>query len=123
MPCRGYRVSYFKEAVNIPYPDDLDAPGARPEGCSFQHGRFIQNLRQAATGTPNVTVVEAKATDLLRDENTGKVISVLASSAGDSKKATEVSRISSFFYSIANAVCPLTLTWRYLVLRQPDHYL
>lgn len=122
MPCRGYRVSYFKEPVNIPYPDDPDAPGARPEGCSFQHGRFIQNLRQAATSTPNVTVVEAKATDLLRDEDTGKVIGVLASSAGDSKKTTEVSR-TSLFRSIANTQCPLTLTWRYLVLRQPDHYL
>ena len=93
VPCHGYRVSYFKESVNIPYPDDPDAPGERPEGCSFQHGRFIQNLRHAAANAPNVTVVEAKATDLLRDEDTGKVIGVLACSAGDSKKTTKVSRI------------------------------
>ncbi|GFF56609.1 probable squalene monooxygenase [Aspergillus lentulus] len=89
VPCHGYRVSYFKESVNIPYPDDPDAPGERPEGCSFQHGRFIQNLRHAAANAPNVTVVEAKATDLLRDEDTGKVIGVLACSAGDSKKTTK----------------------------------
>lgn len=101
VPCRGYRVSYFKEAVNIPYPDNPDAPGERQEGCSFHHGRFIQNLRQAATKVPNVTVVEAKATDLLRDDDTGKVTGVLAYSAGDSKKATEVSRLFSF--------CPLPL--------------
>jgi 2-polyprenyl-6-methoxyphenol hydroxylase-like FAD-dependent oxidoreductase len=96
VPCHGYRVSYFKESVNIPYPDDPDAPGERPEGCSFQHGRFIQNLRQAASNTPNVTVVEAKAMDLLHDEDTGKVIGVLACRAGDSKKAAEVSCIFSF---------------------------
>jgi squalene monooxygenase len=102
VPCHGYRVSYFKESVNIPYPDNPDVPGERPEGCSFQHGRFIQNLRQAATNAPNVTVVEAKATNLLRDEDTGKVIGVLASGAGDSKKATEVSRLPS-----ENALCHL----------------
>lgn len=105
MPCHGYRVSYFKEAVNIPYPDNPNAPGERPEGCSFQHGPFIQNLRQAATNAPNVTVVEAKATDLLHDEDTGKVIGVLAYSTGDSKKATEVNGAFFIrFFSIANAL-------------------
>ncbi|GFF28685.1 squalene monooxygenase [Aspergillus udagawae] len=89
VPCHGYRVSYFNETVNIPYPDDPNAPGERPKGCSFQHGRYIQNLRQAAANAPNVTVVGAKATDLLRDERTGKVIGVLAYNAGDSRKATE----------------------------------
>ncbi|GFF29569.1 squalene monooxygenase [Aspergillus udagawae] len=98
VPCHGYRVSYFNETVNIPYPDDPNAPGERPKGCSFQHGRYIQNLRQAAANAPNVTVVGAKATDILRDERTGKVIGVLAYSAGDSRKATE-------YYGSLTIVC------------------
>ncbi|GIJ91900.1 squalene epoxidase [Aspergillus pseudoviridinutans] len=94
VPCRGYRVSYFNESVNIPYPDDPNAPGA----AHSNHGRFIQNLRQAATNAPNVTVVEAKATDLLRNGDTGKVIGVLAYSGGDSKKAME-------YYGSLTIVC------------------
>lgn len=92
VPCHGYRISYFKESVKIAYPNSSDTLEKRPEGCSFQHGRFIQNLRQAATNAPNVTGVEAKATKLLRDEDTGKVIGVLASSTENKNIATEVSR-------------------------------
>ncbi|KAF9895008.1 Squalene epoxidase [Aspergillus nanangensis] len=75
VPCHGYWVSYYREPVNIPYPKPIDGP--RPEGRSFHHGRFIQNLRQAVRRSPNVMLVEAKVTEMVRQESTGTVLGVM----------------------------------------------
>lgn len=86
VPCYGYHVSYLKEPVDIPYPEISNKIGVRPEGRSFRHGRFVQNLRKAAIDTPNVTVVEAKVTDVLRDESIGKVVGVMATRGVEKEK-------------------------------------
>ncbi|KAI9676165.1 MAG: Squalene epoxidase [Caeruleum heppii] len=85
----GYEVIYYGKGVDIPYPETVvdgevhtDDHGRRPEGRSFHHGRFIQRLRQAATNTPNVTVVETTVTDVIKCEPTGQILGVEASTAG-----------------------------------------
>jgi squalene monooxygenase len=62
--------------VTIPYP--RSASGKRAEGRSFHHGKFVQNLRAAAKRTPNVTMVEATAKDVLRDDGSAQVLGVIA---------------------------------------------
>jgi squalene monooxygenase len=45
---------------------------------AFHHGRFIQNLRQSATNTKNVTVKEMTVMRLLTEDTSDKVIGVIA---------------------------------------------
>lgn len=96
----GYDVIYYGDEVRISYPMNAsDTPEVdektsltdeyrgtkrkRPEGRSFHHGRFIQNLRAKAKSNPNVTVVEATATDLIRGEYTGDILGVQATRNGE----------------------------------------
>lgn len=98
----GYDVIYYGEEVRIPYPenaraeDDVDSRSdemrgtrrKRPEGRSFHHGRFIQRLREKAMQEPNVSIVEATATELVRSGFTNQVLGV---------KATVKGELDSFF--------------------------
>lgn len=96
----GYDVIYYGEEVRIPYPENAreeercveeksrtdEVRGTkrkRPEGRSFHHGRFIQKLREKAQQQPNVTVVEATATELVRSEWTGQILGVQATVQGE----------------------------------------
>ena len=96
----GYDVIYYGEEVRIPYPansrdqepdvgdesnrDELRGTRRkRPEGRSFHHGRFIQRLREKAMQQPNVTVVEATATELVRSGYTGQILGVEAAMKGE----------------------------------------
>ncbi|KAF1987914.1 ERG1 squalene epoxidase [Aulographum hederae CBS 113979] len=80
---KGYDVIYYGKEVQIPYPEDAGAPGTkRPEGRSFHHGRFIRRLREAATRTPNVTVVETTATELIKSGYTGQILGVECTTKG-----------------------------------------
>lgn len=97
----GYDVIYFGEEVRIPYPENVTnevqelskekshtdefrgMKRKRPEGRSFHHGRFIQRLRQKAMSNPNVTVVEATATELIRCSWTGQVLGMEAKKDGE----------------------------------------
>lgn len=75
----GYGVYYHGEPVDIPYTDWTNPKTGKKEqaeGRSFHHGRFVQKLREAAMKAPNVTVVESKVTDLVRDGWTGQVLGV-----------------------------------------------
>ncbi|ORY99952.1 squalene epoxidase-domain-containing protein [Syncephalastrum racemosum] len=76
IPCQGYAVFKDGNMVEIPYPVNEET-GEKALGKSFHHGRFIQKLRDAASSTKNVTVMEATATSLLRDEDEDKVIGVV----------------------------------------------
>jgi squalene monooxygenase len=93
----GYDVIYHGEEVRIPYPasaseevsdeksqtDEMrGTKRKRPEGRSFHHGRFIRRLREKVMTNPNVTVVEATATDLIRGDYTGQVLGVEATVDG-----------------------------------------
>jgi squalene monooxygenase len=84
IPVHGYEIFYHRDTVNIPYPENVNGvkEKGRPEGRSFHHGRFIQKLRAAATKTPNVTVVETEATELVKDEWTGQILGVQSKTAG-----------------------------------------
>jgi squalene monooxygenase len=86
IPCYGYQVSYYKEPVHIPYPNNLISsnPSAPPEGRSFHHGRFISKLRAKARSTPNVTLVESTVTSLVTSEYTSQVLGVSCTTSGTS---------------------------------------
>lgn len=75
---------YYGEEVEIPYPEGADGTGSkRPEGRSFHHGRFIQKLRATAMRTPNVTVVESTATDVVKNGWTGQILGVECTTKGE----------------------------------------
>jgi squalene monooxygenase len=78
IPVQGYAVVYYGEEVDIKYPLNVSkgAKQKRPEGMSFHHGRFISKLRDAATRTPNVSVIESTVTQLTKNEWTGQVLGV-----------------------------------------------
>lgn len=81
---KGYKVIYYGQPVSIPYPADSNATDQRrPEGRSFHHGRFIQRLREVALREPNVTVVEATATELVENGWTGQVLGVEATNKSE----------------------------------------
>ena len=81
VPVHGYEVAYHGRPVHIPYAADRRT-GARPQGRSFHHGRFVQRLRAAAAAEPNVTLVETTATGLVHCGHTGQVLGVEARTAG-----------------------------------------
>jgi len=84
IPVQGYTVIYYGEEVDIEYPLNVGkADGSRPEGMSFHHGRFISKLRAAAMRTPNVTVVETTVSELIKNEWTGQVLGVEATTHGE----------------------------------------
>ena len=92
----GYDVIFYGEGVKIPYLADVSEQGEAveagqvrgakrrrtDEGRSFHHGRFVRRLREKAMSQPNVSVVEAKATDLVRSGYTGQVLGVQATVNG-----------------------------------------
>ncbi len=98
---KGYEVIYYGSGVEIPYPlnaagdDDVDdnegggfdgekrqttsnAGMKRPEGRSFHHGRFIQQLRAAAMREENISLIESTVTNTIRNGWTGQVHGVEA---------------------------------------------
>ncbi|KAI8596288.1 squalene epoxidase-domain-containing protein [Dissophora ornata] len=68
IPTLGYGVIRGTEVVHIPYTTDPET-GKPNEGRAFHYGRFIQKLRAAAAQTPNVTVVEATANEIMYDQD------------------------------------------------------
>lgn len=99
---KGYEVIYYGTGVEIPYPTNAtgdDVPESRgegafdgekinprdpaelsrrPEGRSFHHGRFIQQLRSAAMREENISFIEATVSDTIRNGWTGQVLGVEA---------------------------------------------
>ncbi|KAL8803097.1 MAG: hypothetical protein Q9223_006381 [Gallowayella weberi] len=102
---KGYEVIYYGNEVEIPYPsnaarddhgDGGEFDGAmeeskacagvkRPEGRSFHHGRFIQQLRAAAMREENISLIESTVTGTIRTGYTGQVLGVEAETK-DGKK-------------------------------------
>jgi squalene monooxygenase len=96
----GYDVIYYGNEVQIAYPaealaaedhetaaeqdEERGTKRKRPEGRSFHHGRFVQRLREKALAHPNVTVVEATATGLVRSGYTDQILGVEATVQGQS---------------------------------------
>ncbi|KAF4548763.1 Squalene epoxidase-like protein [Elsinoe fawcettii] len=92
IPVEGYDVIYYGEGVQIQYPENVETASdfksekslkrKRPEGRSFHHGRFISKLRQKAMTTPNITVFETTATDVVRSQHNGQILGVEATTKG-----------------------------------------
>ena len=74
----GYAVLDGGKAVHIPYPEG-------EEGRSFHHGRFIMQLRNAASKHANVDVIEAVVSELVEDES-GRVVGVSARRKGQDEE-------------------------------------
>ncbi|KAG8627466.1 hypothetical protein KVT40_004949 [Elsinoe batatas] len=93
IPVEGYDVIYYGEEVQIQYPENLETASGlrsekslkrkRPEGRSFHHGRFISRLRQKAMTTPNITIFETTATDVVRSQHNGQILGVEATTKGE----------------------------------------
>ena len=98
---KGYDVIYYGEEVMIPYPANAGATlrggiqesenekSSRPEGRSFHHGRFVNQLRKACAGQPNITVVETEATETItanKDHVLGVACRTLNPATGEKEK-------------------------------------
>ncbi|GBC07817.1 hypothetical protein RclHR1_07710001 [Rhizophagus clarus] len=81
IPCHGYGVFYKGEVAHIIYPPSDGKPSI---GKSFHHGRFIMNLRKAAAETPNVTIFEGTANEILTCPVTDRVLGVKCTPKGQS---------------------------------------
>ncbi|AEO67618.1 733f9685-ac51-42a0-bf82-501ebcb9e58f [Thermothielavioides terrestris] len=93
-PVKGYHLFWKDEQAAFwfcPFSGSnnrvLDTPGSKPippTGRSFHHGKFIERLRASIAAEPNVTLLEATALELLRDETTGAVVGAACARTGDS---------------------------------------
>ncbi|CAG8585607.1 19661_t:CDS:10, partial [Dentiscutata erythropus] len=81
IPCYGYGVFYEGETVSIPYPS---VNGKASRGRSFHHGKFIMNLRKAASKISNVTIYEAMANDIISCPLTERALGVICTPKGES---------------------------------------
>lgn len=86
-PVEGYHLYWKDEQATFwfcPVPGDSISNGdsEAPTGRSFHHGRFVENLRRSIVREPNITLVEATAVELLRDEKTGAVTGAVCSRLG-----------------------------------------
>ncbi|WYZ45344.1 hypothetical protein EsH8_VIII_000660 [Colletotrichum jinshuiense] len=90
VPCRGYKVSFHGDGVDIPYPS-FDENGRmihpaenqssfgsakQKEGRTFHHGRFIMNLRKACQRQENITIFETEVTSTIRGDDQETVLGV-----------------------------------------------
>ncbi|PPR05224.1 hypothetical protein CVT24_010330 [Panaeolus cyanescens] len=69
IPVHGYNVVEGSNSVHIPYP-------GRHQGRSFHHGKFIQRLREAASKSEGVDMIEATVTDLVEAEDSQRIVGV-----------------------------------------------
>lgn len=90
-PIEGYHLYWKGEEASFWF---CDMDGKKPEGRSFHHGKFVTKLREAAAAFPNVTLLEATATEILRDGETAGVKGVLCSRADGGPEKVGNSRLS-----------------------------
>ncbi|KAA8900555.1 squalene epoxidase-domain-containing protein [Sphaerosporella brunnea] len=64
------------------HPHTADARREKSGRPHLHHGKFVQKLRSAARRTPNVTLLEATAKDILRDEASSEVLGLTVSADG-----------------------------------------
>ncbi|KAF9365251.1 Squalene epoxidase [Mortierella sp. NVP85] len=96
IPSYGYGLIRGSEHVHLPYRTD-PITGKIDEGRSFHHGRFIQNLRTAASQTPNVTIVEATVNEVIRDDDDVRVVGVTCTQKKNSTGTATASVTTQYF--------------------------
>jgi hypothetical protein len=80
-PIEGYHLYWQDDEASFWF---CDIDGRKPEGRSFHHGKFVSKLRDAVCYIPGVSLVEGTVTELLRDEDSSRVLGVVAvCSTGD----------------------------------------
>ena len=91
-PVKGYHLYWRGERTSFWFCPETAGRSDKPEGRSFHHGKFVNKLREAAKVEPNLTVLEATAVEILRDEESGAVIGATCSRDGNQpeKVATEL---------------------------------
>ncbi|KAI8086717.1 squalene epoxidase-domain-containing protein [Halteromyces radiatus] len=82
--CFGYSIYRDGQYTHVPYPiqSNTDDLKKKIQGKSFHHGRFIQNLRQQAKNTINVTFKQMTVDSLIREDGLEQVIGVRAQEKG-----------------------------------------
>lgn len=75
-PVKGYHLYWHRQETSFWFCPTQPLQSAQ-EGRSFHHGRFVMNLRRAAKSTPGVESIEATASELVRDEVTGRVLGAM----------------------------------------------
>ncbi|KAK4234345.1 squalene epoxidase [Achaetomium macrosporum] len=94
-PVEGYHLFWKDEQATFwfcPVPggskftDEIEA-AEKPFGRSFHRGKFVGRLRAAIAVAPNITLVEATALELLRDERTGAITGAVCSRNGGPREA------------------------------------
>ncbi|KAK4150807.1 squalene epoxidase-domain-containing protein [Chaetomidium leptoderma] len=90
-PVAGYHLFWKHEQATfwfcpLPVPPATTStkPFGKPAGHSFHHGKFVASLRSAVGNTPNITLLEATALEILRDGMTGAVVGAVCSRNGGS---------------------------------------
>ncbi|KAL5596815.1 hypothetical protein BROUX41_006501 [Berkeleyomyces rouxiae] len=94
IPCYGFDVIYYGDECRLQYPkiskansqvvykkeahkfDDQEL--VKPEGRSFHHGRFINELRKSCLAHPNITVVETEVTKPVHSDRSDVILGVEA---------------------------------------------
>ncbi|KAK4139111.1 squalene epoxidase [Dichotomopilus funicola] len=86
-PMEGYHFHWTGEQASFwfcPLSSGDGGPAVKPTGRSFHHGKFVTKLRAAVAREPNVTLLQATAVELLRDERTGGIVGAVGSREGGS---------------------------------------
>jgi len=79
-PVKGFHLYWKHEQATFWFCSPAIANGSEVEtGRSFHHGRLVANLRSAIREDPTVTLIEATACEILRDDPTGRVIGIKCS--------------------------------------------
>jgi len=85
-PIEGYHLYWQDEEASFWF---CDIDDRKPEGRSFHHGKFVSKLRGTVCSIPGVSLVEGTVTELLRDEDSSRVLGVVAvCSAGENQMET-----------------------------------
>ncbi|KKA28550.1 hypothetical protein TD95_002234 [Thielaviopsis punctulata] len=94
IPCYGFDVIFHGEECRLQYPTISKSTGqvvykkqaalmdeselVQPEGRSFHHGRFINELRKSCLAHPNITVVETEVTKPIHSDRNDDILGVEA---------------------------------------------
>jgi len=114
-PIEGYHLYWKDQEASFWF---CETNGKKPEGRSFHHGKFVTKLREAASICSNVDVLETTVTEIIREDETGRVKGVLCSMSdgqqkvGDSRCLTRM--ILILYLNLCTAVlCALDDTSRW----------
>ncbi|KAK3936738.1 squalene epoxidase-domain-containing protein [Diplogelasinospora grovesii] len=81
-PIEGYHLYWRDQQATFWFCAESGEDARKPKGRSFHHGRFVSKLRSAAAAEPDVTILQATALEIIRDEQSGAVLGASCAEAG-----------------------------------------